>query len=104
MSRSVLRRSIFVVLLCITLGALPARAAEPHGAASGQEPWYAWLLEAAASLWGDNGCSADPYGGCAAVAVQSDNGCHPDPYGGCAAATVQSDNGCWPDPFGGCGE
>jgi hypothetical protein len=65
-------------------------------------------------LWGDAGCSADPYGLCggrtaANPPVAPDNGCSFDPYGGCAETGSASpssgatlDNGCSADPFGRC--
>lgn len=58
------------------------------------------------SLWMENGCIADPNGGCAtgqAEAPRTDNGCIADPSGGCAAGLApQAENGCIMDPDGRC--
>lgn len=111
MSRLLVVRMVLAFVLCAFVLSHPALAAEPRdafaprqAAVAGLEAWYGWLLDALTAVWGENGCRADPYGGCGGAATDSDNGCHLDPYGGCAAAVVDSDNGCYIDPFGGCAE
>lgn len=66
----------------------------------------AW--EGLVGLWMENGCIADPSGGCAtdqAEAPRTDNGCGLDPDGRCATGSAEApgtDNGCGLDPSGGC--
>jgi hypothetical protein len=110
MSRPLVIRMVLAFVLCTFVLSFPALAGEPRAAfeprqatAAGLESWYGWLLNALAAVWGENGCSADPFGRCG-EAANVDNGCHLDPYGGCGKAATDSDNGCRMDPFGGCHE
>jgi hypothetical protein len=87
------RRKIGVLLVATVLLAPWAAAAEP-GARNDSQNQTAWSLlaqlwSAVAGLWGDNGCSMDPYGSCRDGSTlppppeNLENGCHMDPYGGC---------------------
>ena len=93
-----------LVLLFLLLGAPPLHAAEPAPPA----PWgfLADLWTFLTTAWGDNGCEADPSGGCAPKAAPEtlDNGCEADPNGGCAPrqAPATLENGCGVDPDGRC--
>jgi len=66
MSRPFVVRMVLAFVLCTVLLSCPALAAQPRGAAEPRqaEPWYGWLLDTFTALWSDNGCSADPFGGC----------------------------------------
>lgn len=115
MTSSSLRRKTAVLLLGAVLAAPLVSAASPaQRPASVLEVLQAHLWGTLFALWGENGCSADPYGGCTGRATASspvtpDNGCTIDPYGGCAGAGGAAaspgetlDAGCSADPFGGC--
>ncbi|HYU31134.1 MAG TPA: hypothetical protein VEW48_03145 [Thermoanaerobaculia bacterium] len=114
------RRKIGVLLVAAVLLAPWTAAAEPGAwkdPSGTQAPWglLAQLWNAVAALWGDNGCSMDPNGGCAidsatpAPTENLDEGCKIDPFGGCREGstlpvpTENLDEGCSMDPFGGCG-
>ena len=85
MSRPLVVRMVLAFVLCAVLVSCPALAAEPRGAGGPKqaEPWYGWLLDAITALWGENGCSADPFGTCGETPSNLDAGCRFDPYGGC---------------------
>jgi hypothetical protein len=119
MASSSLRRKTAVLLLGAVLATPLVSAASPRAlpaqrTASLFEAVLARLLGTLTSLWGEEGCSLDPYGGCtrrstAIPPVTPDNGCYIDPYGGCTgtggAATSPGetlDEGCSADPYGRC--
>lgn len=99
-----LSRIVLTALLFAALTVPGAQAAPvSHPGAAGSLSLLGLLTRAwssLVSLWPDNGCSADPNGGCKA-APALDNGCILDPNGGCKAAPAL-DNGCIADPNGGC--
>jgi hypothetical protein len=86
------RRKIGVLLLTLALLA-PWNAAAEQGARSDQlgtrTPWelLARLWNTVVALWGEAGCSMDPYGDCGVTnpppAENLDEGCSVDPYGDC---------------------
>jgi hypothetical protein len=119
MTSSSLRRKTAVLLLGAVLAAPLVSAASPRTFSAQHttgplEAVLTHLWGTLTSLWGENGCSPDPFGGCsgrttANPPVTPDNGCSLDPYGGCAGAgqtTVSPgealDAGCSPDPYGRC--
>lgn len=84
MPRPLVVRMVFAFVLCSLVLSYPALAEPRQAAAAGPEAWYGWFLDALTALWGENGCRADPYGGCAEAASDRENGCTLEPYGGCA--------------------
>jgi len=118
MTSSSLRRKTAVLLIGVALAAPLVSAASPRALPAPRttgplEAVLTHLWGTLTALWGEEGCSPDPFGGCsgrttAAPPVTPDNGCSPDPYGGCAGAGGAAaspgttlDAGCSPDPYGG---
>ncbi|HKH49013.1 MAG TPA: hypothetical protein VKM72_30480 [Thermoanaerobaculia bacterium] len=91
-------RPLFVLLLALLFAPwrAEARPSEAHRADAAASPpierFIGWLV----TLWGDVGCTMDPSGGACRESV--DNGCTADPSGGCRDSL---DNGCTMDPDGG---
>jgi hypothetical protein len=119
MTSSSLRRKTAVLLLGAVLAAPLVSAASPRALPAPRTagPFGALLTHlwgSLTALWGENGCSADPYGGCTGLTtvnppVTPDNGCSLDPFGGCAGAGGAAaspgetlDDGCSADPYGRC--
>jgi hypothetical protein len=119
MTSSSLRRKTAVLLLGAVLAAPLVSAASPRAlpaprTADPVEALLTHLWGTLTALWGENGCSLDPYGGCsgrttASPAVTPDSGCTIDPYGGCAGTGGAAaspgetpDEGCTIDPYGRC--
>ncbi|MES1242622.1 MAG: hypothetical protein ABUT39_13490 [Acidobacteriota bacterium] len=101
------RRILMSILLLLVLSVPPVRAEEPKSSLADllSQAWGGLV-----SFWMENGCIADPSGGCAARpdGPQIDNGCGIDPSGGCATGQAEitlpqsQDNGCGIDPDGHC--
>jgi len=119
MNSSSLRRKAAVLLIGMVLAAPLVSAASPRAlpaprTAGPLEAFLTQLWGTLTALWGEEGCSPDPYGRCigrmtTSPPVTPDNGCSPDPYGGCARAGKAAaspgatlDAGCSPDPYGRC--
>lgn len=99
MASSSLRHKIAVLLLGAVLAAPWVSAAAPQAqpaprTAGGFGAVLGRLWSTLTSLWGDEGCSLDPYGRCAGAGGSAassgatlDNGCSPDPYGRCTGSS-----------------
>jgi hypothetical protein len=90
------RRKFAALLLTAALVAPWAAAAEPcaqadQPATRGPSTFVAHLWAALTAVWGEEGCSIDPYGRCGADSATP-------------APTENLDEGCKMDPFGGCRE
>jgi hypothetical protein len=95
MVSSSLRHKIAVLLLGVVLAAPLVSAAAPQAqpaphTAGGLGALLSSLWSTLNSLWGDNGCSLDPYGRCAGAS------------GSAASSGATLDAGCTIDPFGWC--
>jgi hypothetical protein len=118
MPASFRRRAIVAMALAVALSLPSAMAASSLAAgfpllratpAIGGVVTRLWSWFAA--WWPDNGCGADPNGGCAASApapkLRPQEGCSADPNGGCArnapAPPVRPQESCGIDPNGRCG-
>ncbi len=121
------RRKIAVLLLAGSLAASWALAEPPRTLPgpdrAGTFEWARLDLltrfwNALTSLWGENGCSVDPFGRCipgtrsgtSGATTTGDAGCSVDPNGRCipgtgegtSGAPTTGDAGCSVDPFGRC--
>lgn len=99
---SLRRRASFLLLGAFLL--LPwAAAAEPHGQID-LDNIFTRLWSNLTAVWGQSGCSADPFGCPAGTGTPGspDEGCSIDPYGRCLPSPT-TDAGCSIDPYGGCG-
>lgn len=71
------------------------------------EPLLTRFWSTLTAIWGDAGCTIDPFG-CPGGTGSPDNGCSLDPYGLCttgaseAVPAITPDEGCSADPFGRC--
>jgi len=103
MSRPCLK--VTVLCLILTLGASLSLSAAPHKPAPGRasvldSPWtlFAHLWGSLASLWAQEGASADPDGR-SVTRSTTDAGCSADPSGRCTTSPA-ADTGATLDPSG----
>jgi hypothetical protein len=104
MVRSILRRILPLLVLCLLLAAPGISTAAPR-AGNPAGDLLGWLRGTLVSLWSKNGCQADPNGQCVTSGGTSTakNGCQADPFGRCLDGTVvNNEAGCELDPFGRC--
>jgi len=103
MVRSLLRRTLPLLVLCLLLAAPGISTAAPR-AQSPAGDLLAWLRGALVSLWSKNGCQLDPHGNCVTTATPK-NGCQVDPNGHClngSTTALTTEAGCQVDPDGRC--
>jgi hypothetical protein len=103
MVRSLLRRALPLLVLCLLLAAPGISTAAPR-AQSPAGDLLGWLRGALVSLWSKNGCQLDPNGRCVTTATPK-NGCQADPFGRCLdglTTAPTTETGCELDPFGRC--
>ncbi|HEX7183458.1 MAG TPA: hypothetical protein VF756_16615 [Thermoanaerobaculia bacterium] len=110
MSRIRYARIVLVLLVVAALAAPPAWSQpteRPDSLAARVSNAFAFLGDLLSALWAEEGCIADPHGGCAGSQGETptgDEGCGIDPHG-CSEGqgeTPAGDEGCWIDPHGGC--
>ncbi len=99
-----------VILLVVAALAAPPAWGAPRPPSGGIDPIgiLAHVWSSLSALWSEEGCNADPHGGCGTSQLSTPNaGCTLDPHGGCATAQQvvpppTPDEGCNLDPHGGC--
>lgn len=102
MPRSVLRFTLAIGLLTVTLASSAAAAGRPAAAPSRGEAFWTFLAQLVPIGLGKIGCSFDPHGRCIEKPINK-NGCSYDPNGRCTPKEVPVNKaGCSYDPDGRC--